>query len=51
MKTRETARQTVENNANKASQLIKDTDKSATVQNDFAEIFALRDTLEKSDKV
>ena len=39
-------------NMNKALQLIEGIDKSATAQNDFAEIFALRDTLvEKFDKI
>ena len=52
METRDTARQTVEKNMNKALQLIEDIDKSTTAQNDFPEIFALRDTLvEKFDKI
>ena len=37
---------------NKWLQLTEDIDKSATAQNDFAEIFGLRDTLvEKFDKI
>ena len=44
-KTRDTARQNVEKNVNKALQLIEDIDKSTTAQRDFAKMFALRDTL------
>ena len=37
---------------NKALRLIRGTDKSTTVQNDVADIFALRDTLVKMfDKI
>ena len=51
LKTQDTARQTVEKNMNLALQLTEDIDTSTTAQNDFAEIFALRDTLvEKFDK-
>ena len=52
MKTRDTARQTVEKNMKKALQLIEDIDKSTTAQNEFAEIFVLFDTfVEKFDKI
>ena len=52
LKTRDTARQTVQKNMNKALQLIEDIHKSTTAQNDFAEFFALLDTLvEKFDKI
>ena len=52
MKTRDIARQTVEKKMNKGLQLMEDINKSTTTQNDFAEIFALRDTLvEKFDKI
>ena len=44
-KTRDTARQNVGKNMNKALQLIEDIDKSTTAQRDSAKIFALRDTL------
>lgn len=42
MKTRDTARQTVGKNMNRALHLIEDIDKSTTAQYDFAETFALR---------
>ena len=52
LKTRDTARQTAEKNMNKGLQLTEDIDKSTTAQNDFAEIFGLRDTLvETFDKI
>ena len=52
LKTRDTARQTVEKNMNRALQLLEDIDNSTTTQIDFAEMFALRDTLaQKFDKI
>ena len=45
MKTRYTARETVQKKMNKTLQLIEDIDKYATVQNDLVEFFALRDAL------
>ena len=52
LKTRDTARQTAEKNMNNGLQLTEDIDKSTTAQNDFAEIFGLRDTLvETFDKI
>ena len=42
MKTRDTARQTVGKNMNRALHLTEDIDKSTTAQYDFAETFALR---------
>ena len=47
MKTRDMTRQTAEKNIKKALQLIKDIDKSTSIPSDFAETFALHDTLEK----
>ena len=47
IKTRDMTRQTAEKNIKKALQLIKDIDKSTSIPSDFAETFALYDTLEK----